>query len=448
MTPKSPTPRILIATLVLALGLGTLGVGVRAQIGSAPSQLPDMALAGFDFTGNVTTSDRVVYYANGGTGGVHGSVEIPIDAPRVPGVAYIRGNGGSIAITARNTHPGQRVAGEVEILAARLVAPPHSDGTPGEIYPIPISGGGPHTLNVPANDGRQSFTIGISGLPNHVSLGDFQLKYRMPVSWPDDPTATPGENGTLGNFQTITRMYVVDAQPTGAQAAPWTDFLEFACRWGFGAAGADLQQKTTYGMHYSNRCPDNKVIYAYTSENYTRYFVGSSNVAVYLNKFVNDISSQPLTYGDCNDFAAILGCALQALGRSAQTETQRPLDANGQILGGFYTTEMCPAGYDSTIYNGLGSGTDTYNQFGFSNHVLCLTDATYHDSSSSYAYSPAGAVLQNPVTGGAMPTYWQNPISSYGYGLCYGDSPYPSTTQPMGRWTELHPISLAPTPDL
>ena len=279
-----------------------------------------------------------------------------------------------------------------------------------------------------------------------MALGSFELKYRMPVK-PSTapPSQTPGQNGTNGGFRSITRMYVLDAQPTGAQAVPWTDFLEFACRWGFGAAGADLQQKTTYGMHYSNRHPNNKLVYDYDHPRYTLYYVATSEVATYLGAFVGDLSANPYTYGDCNDFAAVLGCALEALGKSAQTEIQRPVDSGGNVLGGFYTTEMCPAGYDSTMYAGLGAMTDTYTQFGFSNHVLCSTGGTYHDSSSSYAYSPSGAVLLNPVSGGVMPSYWQNPIANYGYGLCYGLNPYPSPLAILDRYSVAHEIKLGET---
>jgi hypothetical protein len=254
----------------------------------------------------------------------------------------------------------------------------------------------PSGASLPVDGGYQDVTLTFTGLPDHVALGDLEVRYDLPLA--SDPGGGQGNNGSGEAFVKFTRVFLLDAQPVGLQQIPWADFLEYTCRWAWGAAGAnDLKEKMTRGMHYSNRSADARLWYGPFQSNYTYYYVPTNPFVCHskLGQFTYDMqfNSDPWVVLDCADFATLLELASRSQGHPLTAVRQDPQD-----LQGFVTNKMCKAGNDST-------DIDQYEEFPFNFHVVNWWGA--YDASSSYLKDLGGANYMNPPVDWSNLDHWQ-----------------------------------------
>jgi hypothetical protein len=370
-----------------------------------------------DVKDNLPTTDRDWYYTSRP---VYPAAEIntydPLPRPGpIIGIAYTRGVTTLTVEIQWKNYNAFPVWGHFQINGARLMAPtnppppppdPPADWTTRDhweylslsVDPTPIA------VSFGANGGTDTVTFTISGLPEHVACGVLQVNYNLNL--------TEGlfqyDNGTKG-WGPWEWIYILDSVPTGVQAVPWADFLNYTCRWAWGAVGAeDLKTKLTFGMHYSNRSPAHRLGYA---PNEPAVFHPSTYGNVWLKAFTTALDFSTHVFMPCEDFAAILAVAFMTHGQARYVSDIQRL--HEEQLTGFYTNEICLAGLDST---------DSANYFhrGFVYHQIAASGASRFDSSSSYKYNLSGNVHMNPVPGWAMPSYWQTWLNNMVFGLAYG----------------------------
>ncbi|MCC6404355.1 MAG: hypothetical protein IT207_10140 [Fimbriimonadaceae bacterium] len=322
----------------------------------------------------------------------------------------------------RNDNPF-RLVGTMTLNWAKLVCPgPNTEGPPGSWsnppFDIPL-GFSPATtpVDLAAYGGSQNITYTFSGLPNHVALGDLEVAYDLPLQ--REGLFEWGENGETGKW---TRVFLTDSTPVGAQGIPWADFLEYTCRWAWGAAGAsDLRVKMTRGMHYSNRCADRRLLYRY---DYPRFAVlqADSTYQYFLGDLTRLLDLPSSAELDCNDFAAGLQLALSSHGTSAEVIVMSEDGTGGST--GFATNPLCQAGDDST---NLGN----YYSFPFNYHMVTRSGGETFDTSSSYDFDTLGSPYQNPPTFWAEDPHWRSWVGGEDYGLVDDSLPIGSTITPL-----------------
>jgi hypothetical protein len=264
-------------------------------------------------------------------------------------------------------------------------------------------------IDLAPNGGAQNVTLTFTGLPNYVALGDLELKYGLPLQSQDN--GNWGENGTHGGFEKFTRVFLVDAPPTGLQGIPWADFLEYTCRWAWGAAGStDLKEKMTRGMHYSNRSAVERLRYDYTFNHFAQIEDDDYGYTVYMGAATRDLEdpSDVYTKFDCNAFAVFLRCAFAAHGVQSNVIllSESPMGPSG-----FKTNLLCPAWADPT------SPPANYQNYEFNVHVVTRSNDLVFDASSAYDYDLVGSPYQNPVVFWSVPLHWRNVWGGEDYGL-------------------------------
>jgi hypothetical protein len=362
----------------------------------------------------------------------------------VRGVAYARGvSSFDVEVTLWND-TSEAVTGQFKALAARLQVPrnpiPPEDSQTEFVEYLSLSVS-PATTNLSIGaHSTQTFTLTFSGLPSYVALGDVQIQYDLPLS----DGLMQYENGTRGGYATWPKVYIVASTPTGVQQQPWTDFLNYTCRWGFGATDTgDLKEKLTFGMHYSNRSPSRRLQYSPNFDSKYMY-ADSTDAFVDLKKFTLDMdgASGGWVQMQCADFAVILAAAFHSHGSSHDVTQLTAKDATtGNPIGKFWTTKLCRAGDDSTV-----SAHYDFWDFGF--HMVSSQSDDMYDSSSSYMKKLTGASHMNPVPGWPDPYYWQTMDGTTAYGLArnifvsLATKPTDSDpADPMNRFRHTRPLT-------
>jgi hypothetical protein len=388
--------------------------------GGGPPGLPSLQHVGIDqkdYQGNVQTTERSIFPTP------HPAIEYN-QAPgfnvQVSHIAYVKGGSASVKLRVFNRRVNP-VSGSLAFTQARLMVPGPNYTDPGPHYlPVSLSvSGGSFSLQP---NGTAELTATISGLPSHVAVGALQVQYNMPLTEnPGTPQALQADNGTQGNWQTWERICVLDAAPIGLQAVPWTDFLEYTCRWAFGASGTtEVLREMTRGIHYSNRSPWNRHFYNPALPKYWTW------VRTYydLSKYLFDIgdptqSSWPSHWVelDCQDFAGLLFLAFQSHGKESFCR-----EVESAQTAKFTTWPMCRAGMDSTIVGPVDSAdsskSGSYGSFTFNMHLITVASSGVYDSSSSYLWSNDGWTWVNPAWAWGASSHWQRSNWPH-YGLVY-----------------------------
>lgn len=337
-----------------------------ALAGAQGMPWPDVDKSRLNFTGNRTITDRVYVAANQ----LYPHVEYP-SSPPVRGVAYLKGQTVTVVWTIRNWN-AFRLVGTLTMQAARLKCPgPNTESPPGsgnwsnpDLYlPLAVS---PQTvpIDLAPNGGAQNVTVTFTGVPNHVALGNLEVKYQLPLQ-------------NVGN---------------GA----------------WGASGSsDLKEKMTRGMHYSNRSTQARLEYRpndiWYCQPVTGYFPGS--VRYYLGDLTRSLDVNQWTQMDCKDFAAGLKLALASHGVGSDVVwLQR---ANGALI---VTNPLCKAGTDASV------GANYFVYFEFTHHAIVESAFTY-DPAAAYFWDPAGSLYMDPATGWTVDAHWQNQVGNVYRGL-------------------------------
>lgn len=196
------------------------------------------------------------------------------------------------------------------------------------------------------------------------------------------------------------------------------DFLEFTCRWAWGAVGpTDLKEKMTRGMHCSNRSATRRLEYQFDKVTYYPMPPGRPSLTnplhstYLLGMFTKSLEDRPTTIGDCRDFAGALSLAMLANGTDAQCLWMENTPANNDPANNFTTTLLCNANMDS-------NDPSLYSQRSFNFHVVCKAGGTTQDAAVSYFYLPSGTVHKNPAWGWNEDDHWQKQVGGTSFGLC------------------------------
>jgi hypothetical protein len=395
------------AKCLLVLVVCWLTISVCFSQGSNQNPLTEVRIRLRDYTGNVPAQDRHI--------GIHPSIEYDRErGSNVKQVVYVKGSTVTIAVTWENT-ADSRKTGTLTWQGAQLRCPGPWDAAtntaPDVILPLTLTG----TFNINlAPYGTQTVTAVVTGVPSYVAVGALEVKFNMPLV--DEDTEQQGNNGTGGLFRPWERLPLVDATPVGLMAVPWADFAEYSCRWAFGFSGAsEVRRQTTIGMHYSRRCPWNRL--AYDPGTVAWYAPYDYPNTIYVSDFMDDMDDPWLYCGSwvrwsdayCAGFAGIDYAAKAIHGINAQCTT---LQVDPQFTG-FYTWPLCPAGTDSTsFYNYFG--------YGFAWHCVVISSSMRYDSAVSYWWDYNGSNWYNPAFDWPNSVHWQNPVGFYLRGLVFG----------------------------
>lgn len=400
--------------LVWALGLSAPS---GAQ-GGVPVRWPDVTQDRRDYQDNLATTDSN-YHPD-----PHPAIEWPA-TPAVTHVAYIRGSDVIVKVRWTNTN-SYALSGTLTWQAARLEVP-REEKIPETTFVDLTVPSTPVSISLAANGGSQEVTLTLTGVPNYIAVGELEIKFNMPLTdgegW--------GNNGTNGNFVSWERVCLLDDEPIGLQELPWTDFLEYTCRWAFGYTGAaNVRKEMTRGMHYSNRAPWNQNLYNFEKEE-NLYFSGVPDSDLQLEYYLADLNgtSPPWVYQsgptyailDCRDFAAILTAAMNAHGVVAtcdrvQREAGQPVIEGIPLSGTYFAYyELCRAGFDS-------SEDELYEVGAFNFHFVVRSNSLRYDSAASYKRDYTWSVYKNPVWEWPTTEHWQNLVSGEYRGLAYHHS--------------------------
>ncbi|MEQ1823643.1 MAG: hypothetical protein ABL949_14130 [Fimbriimonadaceae bacterium] len=336
------------------------------------------------------------------------------------GIAWLKGTTGTVKLRIRNYRPIP-VVGSITMQALRLQVPNDAGGW--DVVALTVSPTTSQSFYIPTGASTE-FTYTYTGLPNHVALGILEAKYDMPCH--DEENGAGPNNGTNGNFEPWEWQYVLDAAPIGLQAIPWADFLQYACRWGYGAIGAaDVKVNMTNGMHLSTRSPAHRL--QYVSALKVKYVIEAVNDKVppydpndvtpgklKVKWFTSDMDSSPTVYMQCDEFSAYLQLAMAAHG--VTTESRRYHGYNGNVLHDFTTNLICPANFDRNNPGNYATPT-------FHNHVAVADVGDRYDSSCSSWKTPYGVLHKNPAAPFGFPAWFQNVISGVPYGLVKDPNP-------------------------
>lgn len=411
---------------------------------------PDVAIVIRDYAGNIQTTDRTWYYTDDDGseleegGGIHPSVEYDMSenrrpGPNVTGVAYIRGED-TIDLTL--TIYGELSEGvdcDFTMVAARLKIPAinqsSEDWEYSSLTPSPTT---EQSWHWNAGNRTKVLNFTFTGLPNHVALGQLEVKFNFYLV--GEETMTLCDNGTRGGYTGWEWQYVVFSAPHGLQEVPWTDFLNYTCRWAYGAAtAANTAKELTRGMHYSNRSKSHRVFYNLGGDsNYYPIVPEETSFQFELSEFVGNLDSSLWTELDCRDFAGGLSLSLQSQGLEPRFDIVQRWNGES-VPGNFWTWPLCPAGTDSTISGNRADDLGNYESQSFSYHCVITYNNQRFDASSSYLWQPSGAVWENPAWEWGITDYWQKNVSSMFYGLAYGTV---KSEDPFESGSELQHITV------
>jgi hypothetical protein len=380
-----------------------------------PPQYHDFHLAARDCKGNIDLTDRVWYYH--AQNKKYPAVEVDFFDTRpsqARGAAYIKGaTSFDLDITLKNEND-ENVTGSFVVTDARLKVPRNPTGSEDpqtEYYEYISLNFSPSTtaVSVAALGGTQTFTLGFSGLPEHVALGQLQIKYNLPLN----DGLMNYDNGTNGGWATWEWVYIVDSAPDGLQEVPWADFLNYTCRWAYGADGEeDVLIKMTRGMHYSNRSPAHRLGYDPGQE--WLYISYGETRKLWLARFTYHLDTNDYVWLDCHEFAQLLRAAFHTQGYDGEANqyTKMVWNTGTQTwqAAPFVTNELCVASFDST-------NSSNYSNMTFVSHVVVAVSGTRFDASCSYLKDTAGSTYMNPPTFWPYPEWWQNQVGTSYFGL-------------------------------
>lgn len=384
-----------------------------------PGAMPNVAIDRLDYQGNLRTTDRFTAPAMDPEVEVvsqfGGNWEPGVVPVSLSHVAYVKGATASIKIRINNCN-GQIVTGSLTFTQARLAVPGPSAVDPGPYYlPLTMT---PSSFIIPPNS-TVEVTTTVNGLPAHVAVGGLQVKYDMPLVRDPGGANHTGNNGTNGNWEAWQRICILDATPIGLQAVPWTDFLEYTCRWAYGASGSSsVREEMTKGIHFGQYTPFNRFQY----DPGVNYFwdlpkYATSTVPYLLSLLLWELGS-PLdlqTAGwiqvDCRDINGLLQIALSSQGVNSECVVVMSFWTIEHQHTGYYYWPLCRAGNDPSVTwpimnNGYRAGN--YRSSGFNFHVIVESDSLRYDSAASYFYKHDGSLWGLPAFHWDASTYWQS----------------------------------------
>jgi len=471
---RIPLPMRLLAStsLLLLSALALAQSGVPGGGGALP-RLAEFHFDQRDYKGNLTTTDSSIAPNS------HPAIEwnrAPGFETDVTHIAYVKGSAATLDIRLTNQRP-HPVSGSFNFTSARLKVPGPSTVDPGPYY-LPLSITCPNSSFLLQSNTSIVLTATINGLPNHVAVGGLQVKYDLPlIDNPGPNQPGPCDNGTTGNWVDWERICVLDATPVGylvddqdqATEAPWehgiwTDFLEYTCRWAYGASGpAEVRRELTKGIHYGKYAPWNRLHYLPINGQYWGVSkFGDGQDFFSLNMLMNDLGS-PVdnnlgssiwVLGNCSDFGGILQLSLSSHGVTAECVIVKtpgvwvePSDPNEPpyLDTGYWYWPLCKAGSDSTITSPMGSiiggsyGTKkgNYEAGGFDYHVIVESSGMRYDAAASYYFSSNGSTWLNPAYDWPEDDYWQSLPSPF-FGHAFSRSClFNFTYVPLGLGSEL-----------
>lgn len=342
-------------------------------------------------------------------------------SPPLPqrGAAYKRQGIVSVGVTFTNTST-QHFKGTLTFHGMRYAMPTAAGDDPPAYLPKPVSGG-PFAVDLPPNSG-QSFMVAFAR-PSFVGLGHVEVKYDLPLQ--DQATGQWGENGTGGGYERWEKLFFVDATPVGLQSVPWADYLEYTCRWAFGAGGLEsLRERMTRGMYSSHYSPAKKLKYngfkavdGLFYKRHERHGQSRTYRLGYLTHSLDNVDPASYVEGDCRDYAGGLAIALMQHGQDADCVWMEEDNFSDEVK--FLCTPVCGSPYDPAPWPG------SYTSPLFNFHVVVLSGGKTFDSSNAYRYATDGSVLGlSPVEWTEDP-HWRNQVGSSWYGLsAVGTDPY------------------------
>jgi len=395
---------------VIAFFLALLPTYVKAQV-SIPPQFPDVYIDRRNYTGNIQATDRNWFYQPSGQ---HPAIEYPA-SPTVTHVAYLKGN--TISVTVRwHSDYEESLSGSLTWQGARLVVPGPSINDAGPYFINLTPSGSTVPVTLPSG-GSFETTLTITGVPNYVAVGQLQVKFDLPLT----DGIMLGNNGTNGEWQGWERACLLDSNPIGLQAVPWTDLLEYTCRWAFGQSGvSNVGRELTRGIHYGRYTPYNRNVYNpggnwYFNDIETNA-VSNYKLKAYLLAAGNPWSGQGIVTWinlDCRDFAGILFLAMQSHGINSQVDYITDQDPDK----GFTYWPLCLAGSDSTDVANYWSGR-------FSFHYVVRSNSARFDAAASYRWDYNGSIWMNPVWDWNVGDHWQKHYNGAFRGLAYAKATY------------------------
>jgi hypothetical protein len=457
--------------LLVCLAAALCSVVALAQRPGGPPNVLVAVIDQRDYQGNTSTTERALFPTPhpGLEFSAHrGTPQQPDTHQNVSHVAYVKGATSTISLRLTNQQ-NTTATGTLTFTGAQLVVPgPNNAPAPQEL-PVSLTCSSP-TFTLPPF-ASTTMTATLSGLPSHVAVGQLQVKFELPVSY--GPPGNPGSsnNGTAGGWVNWERICILDSAPIGLQAVPWTDFLEYTCRWAFGASGpAAVRREMTKGIFYGNRSPWNRLYYNSAINNYWKWtdadgnYIGTGpyRLGLLLGTLSSPInrqqSSQIWTSADCRDFAGLLFLAISSHGASSSCTiltgpTRILLDVNGNpvldedqqpIFTSHYNYwPLCPAGSDPTdtdIDSDFSAGSYTSGAFNF--HVVIESSGLRFDAAAAHYYSSSGGPWYNPVFDWSSASHWQrsSPWPYHGHAFSL-NAKFNFLTTPFGQGNETVTLS-------
>lgn len=382
------------------------------------SNHPGVYLEQRDFQGNRTTTERTIFP------NPHPAIEYSFTTNQVTNVTHVAYTKGS-TITAQVRFKNDTdfpFSGNLNLISARLACPGLQSGT--EYLPLTISSS-QTSLTLPPGGGA-SVTVTIGGAPNYIAVGGLEVKYSLILMKNPGPDQEgPYENGTgQSGWENWVRVCLLDSTPIGLQAVPWTDFLEYTCRWAFGASGTtQVLSEMTKGIHYSGRVsPNNTLRYSGAVGRFwllepTSTTGGSYDLTKYLN-IINGSNPYQKT-GNCADFAGLLHLAV--LSHGIQTDC---LSMRAESTEFFTTWPLCPAGSDPSItFPRSYSLAGNYNAASFRFHVVVIrSEDSVYDASNAYYFGLTGNNWYKPALAWSSTDFWQKSTNPH-WGLTFSTGP-------------------------
>lgn len=423
--------------ILVALFLVCLHCMCYSQGGSGWPKFADIILEQRDYQGNLTITDRHWLQAGIPT---YQAIEFPSPSSHpVLGVAYKKGTTITIDVTFVN-YRSSEMLGYIKFQGARLSCPTN-DPAIEQLLTLSVTPSAPMNVYLlPYSSVTKTITI--QNVPNYVAVGQLQLKYEFPLV--DMETSQFGDNGTNGTFEGWERLYIVDDTPKGLQSVPWADFLEFSCRWAFGASGKDdVCAKMTRGMFSSNRSPQHRLGYnILQSTIYPWDMEASSQLpnTYYLGQFLHGLEFSPKFDTDCRGLNVGMKLAIAACGHDIRT-VYLGVDSVSQNKQ-FNTTQICPAGLPT-------SNPANYSSKVFTFHIVAynpISNKTYDASNAYFVESTGPQIYMDAPIEWQLPTHYHNGTTIYGLlsSLVAPPSPPPTVYLPWQWPTILYfePLNL------
>lgn len=325
------------------------------------------------------------------------------------GVAYKRSGIVSLYVVFENNSSTRHLQGTLTFRGMRYAMPDENGDVPPLYLYRPVSDTFP--VDLPPNTAQQ-FQVSFAA-PSFVSLGHIEMRYDLPLQ--DVATGHCGENGTNGGYERWEKAFFVDATPVGLQATLWADYLEYTCRWAFGANGAaSLREKMARGMYSSYRSPLRKLKYE-PGEGGNKFFLYHARGATprsfrlgFLTYALDNVDTPGTVTADCRDYAAALAVALMQNGQQADCvwmEEEAFSDAVYIVCTPMCASPQVPA----------ESLPGNYTNPPFNYHVVVLASGKTFDSSSAYFYDTDGQPWKKPAYEWDEDPHWQNQLPGGGF---------------------------------